>query len=153
MNNKKLYQHKLSETNIQSAVMMALESLPGGRVLRFRNNPIIRVINGREVPIRQSNRFCPRGVADIVFLYKSTSAWIEIKTEAEYKFVMKHYDRLRDCIPKNKRESHLQEQIRFLEDVRDRTGNKAFFTFSVSDCMDKLGFKFSIFTFQNEYEG
>lgn len=133
--------------------MYALDSLQGGRVLRFRNNPLIRTIGGREVPIRRHNRFSPKGVSDVIFLFKGTSYWIEIKRESEYKWIIKNYDRLKEGIPKNPRESHAQDQIRFIEDIKNRTGNHGFFTYSIPDCMGKLGVKFTMFDYQNEYEG
>lgn len=142
-NTLKIYQGKsgLSETNIQSAILRALEAQTGGRVLRFRNNPIVRVINGREVPIRQCNRFSPKGVPDIIYLANGTSYWIEVKRETEYKWLMKNYERLKTGIAKTKRDAHVQHQIMFIEDIKKRTGNHGFFTYSTPDCMEKLGIK------------
>lgn len=129
---------EISESVIQTSIMQCLSAFSGGRVLRYRNNPIIRVIKGREVPIRKCNQYTPAGMTDIIFLWNSFAYFIEVKRESEYKWLMKHHDRIKSSFPKNKRDVHAKNQINFIEDIVGRVGCKGFFTYSVDDCLSKI---------------
>lgn len=133
-----MYKTEMSETMIQTSIMEYLAMFPSGQVLRYKNNPIIRVIKGREVPIRKCNRFAPKGMTDIIFFWNSIAYFIEVKRESEYKWLEKHYDRIKHGFSHSKREVHAKNQINFIEDMVNRVGCRGFFTYSLDDCIKKL---------------
>jgi len=78
------------------------------------------------------------GTSDLLYFIAGTCIGIEVKTEKEYKFVSKHYERLSDPFKcKTKRDKHLHDQIIFINHLKS-TGNHGFFTYSIFDTQTKL---------------
>ena len=124
------------ESIIQIEILNYLSRVPNSIVIRNNNAPLYD--RKRECYRKPSRLYCPNGISDITFYYSGKAYAIEVKTEKEYKFVVKHYDRLLNGFAKTKKDVHIQNQILFIESVK-RTGNAGFFTCSLDDCINKMG--------------
>lgn len=88
------------------------------------------------------NKYAPVGVSDIYGNYSGRALFIEVKTEDEYAYLMKHYFEIRSYMGVNKKKNHLKNQIKFIEDNKCN-GAIAFFTYSIKDTKTKL-FSFGV---------
>lgn len=114
-----------SEKEIEKAIAKRLSYYQGGFVcvIELSGRPI-RTPSGT-VMIPFQGEFYRKGMSDIIFLYKGKSFAFEVKTEKEYKWVVKHRDRLRKSarnLLTKKRDIHVREQIDFIEGFK-HSGN------------------------------
>lgn len=126
---------KLTEKQIETSILAFLEYTPGCSFHKLNNTGIYDPKKGgfRKVV----NKYCPKGIADIVGSYNNLIAWIEVKTPEEYKYLMKHYEELRCYVGLDKKKNHYRNQIAFIEGKK-RVGNIAFFADSIDMVKEKL---------------
>lgn len=122
------------EKDIQKGIIAYLKTIKTGYVLRISTTGIYDPKTKR-MRTNQNQKGC----SDILFFFRGKCTAIEVKTISEYRFVMKHYDRLRDigkC--RTKRDRHLHEQIMFIEGLK-KSGNSGFFACSIEGVKEELG--------------
>lgn len=66
-------------------------------------------------------KFGEAGMSDILGLEKGNFFVLEVKTEKEFAYYVKHYNQIVSA-PKNKKQEHLLEQINFMQNVKDAGG-------------------------------
>jgi len=123
----------LKESVIQASIVAYLKTIKLGYVLNVSTTGIFD-------PIKKQFRTNKnqKGTSDILFFNRGKCTAIEVKTAIEYKFVMKHYERLKNIsLCKTSRDKHLHDQILFIEGLK-RSGNAGFFSFSIHDTKMKL---------------
>ncbi len=113
----------LKETDIQAMVLNYFRRIG---VMAWRNNNTAVY----DPKIKRFRRFTGlRGVGDIIGITREARfVSIEVKTEKEYKYIKKHYDRLKNDFHASheKRKIHFQEQILFIEEIKKRGGCACF---------------------------
>ena len=115
----------MKESIIQRSILEYLFRI--GLVIRYNNAP---VFDPKLKRFRQANsKFQPYGVSDIFFFSNGGFFAFEVKTEKEYKYLMKNYEEIRNGFfshkSKNsteKKKARLQSQILFLESFRKQGG-------------------------------
>jgi len=125
----------MKERQIETMILDYLAALPG---CDARKNESVGVFDPTKRTFRKSHsKYRINGVSDILGYYKNKSFAIEVKTESEYKFVMKHYDRIKNGGLNTKRDRRLFDQISFIEMVKnhDQIG---FFACSVDQVKENL---------------
>jgi len=123
----------LKESVIQASIVAYLKTIKLAYVL---NVTTAGIYDPKTKRFRTNKN--QKGTSDILFFNKAKCTAIEVKTEKEYKFVMKHYERLKNIrLCKTLRDKHLHDQILFIEGLK-KTGNHGFFTFSIYDTKMKL---------------
>ncbi len=84
---------------------------------------------------KQKHPYIPNGIADIVGVFRGRMVAFEVKKVAEWKYVVKHYETLKNQLySKNKKHKHLAEQIRFVENII-AGGGKAGFVCNYEQCV------------------
>lgn len=112
------------EKPIENLICDYLSKLPGGYVCQIE-------LSGR--PVRKGNftimipfkgEHYRVGMSDILFFRNGKFYALEVKTPKEHKYIIKHYEKLRDAIPEhlNKKQKHLHEQITFIENIKRAGG-------------------------------
>lgn len=132
----------MKESIAQREILETLYQIPKSIVLRNNNTPIF---DPKLEKFRKFNsKFQPPGVSDIFFIFKGKFWAIEVKTFESYKYLMNHYDEVRNGFfshksrnSTEKKKARLQAQINFIENVKRASGG-GFFTFGVEDCREKL---------------
>ena len=123
----------MKESVIQTSIIKYLKLIKPGYVLSVSTTGIF---DSKTKKFRTNKN--QKGTSDILYFFKSRCIAIEVKTLIEYKFVMKHYERLKNInLCKTKRDKHLHDQILFIEGLK-KTGNHGFFTYSALDTRLKL---------------
>lgn len=136
---KSLYEP--SEAEVQRAVGEYLEVLKlfwwrqqvGMATYKEENKKERRVKYGTE---GASDLGCIAG-GDRANNIRGTFVAIEIKKPSEHRFLIKHYDRIREGICRTKRDWHLFHQVSFIENVKDH-GGEGFFASSVDDVIENF---------------
>ena len=129
---------RLNEKDIQKTVMAFLDTLRDGY---FWENFSTGIPDKDKETGRRFTRNLParsRKVPDILGILKGRGCAIEMKSPDEYKFLIKHYDRLKIGPLKTKRDKHLAGQIDFIETYRAK-GGLAGFACSLEQVKDILG--------------
>jgi len=77
--------------------------------------------------------------SDVYGIIKPSGRWlaIEVKRESDYKFIMKHYDRMRTYVGPNKKYQRFARQINFIEMIKAH-GGLAFFACGWQEAKDRL---------------
>lgn len=89
----------------------------------------------RKIFRKQVSKFARNGVSDISGLLPGKGLFIEVKSEKDYRYIMKHYEELKNYFGSCEKKNHFKEQIQFIEDVKT-SGNIGFFADSVA-CVEK----------------
>lgn len=125
-----------SEAKIQHDILETLYKIPQSKVLRYNSVPVYD--EKLKTYRKQSHKWNPDGVSDILFFWSGKAFAIEVKKESEYRWLRCNYDRLLSVVPKVKKDIHFKNQIVFILDFI-KSGNRGFFTYSVDHCLKKIG--------------
>lgn len=121
------------ETAIQSSIVDALKKMPYSVVIRINN---IGIFDDKKKIRRKSVN--PQGISDLLYIFKGRSVFIEVKSEKEYKYIKKNYDKIKNGLwPVKSRNQHYKNQILFIEKSSEK-GIPGFFTSTIDDTMKKL---------------
>lgn len=107
------------------------------RLIYIRNNTGEAPYQNKDGTYRRVKFGCP-GMSDIQFWYRKRTVWCEVKSPKEYKYVMKHFDRIASGQKlKTKKDIHLLEQINFILNMREN-GCLGFFASSSMEVEKEL---------------
>lgn len=123
---------KLTEKQIETQILDYLALCKGFRCYKINNVGIFDKKIGKLRTVQ--NKHAPKGPADIWGSVHGRALYIEVKTPAEHKYLIKHYDEIKSgiwCPKKDKKKHHLKQQIQFIESNR-AMGCLAFFASSIS---------------------
>lgn len=129
-----------SEAQIQAAI---LEYLSINKIGSFDRTSNHALWDERFGGYRRPNKYSRKGMCDIVGCYKGRFIGIEIKTESEYKSVMRFWNKVNESggpdlfIAENKRDEHFLNQIKYITD-KNIEGGFCFFTYGIDHMMNKL---------------
>lgn len=136
----RIIKRKLSENDIQNAI---LEYLTSNKIGSFERSSNHALWDERFGGYRRPNKYARKGVPDVLGCLNGRFIGVEIKTESEFKWALKFWNRLRDemviddYVPTSKKEAHVLNQIRYIVD-KNRNGAHCFFTYSVEHTIEKL---------------
>lgn len=123
----------LSEHDIEEQILYYLNFK---RRISAWKNPTGGYFDSRKGIFRkQVSKFARNGISDIIGLAPGRGLFIEVKAEKAYRYLMKHYEELKNYRGTCSKKNHLKEQILFIEEAQ-ASGNVAFFADSVS-CVEK----------------
>lgn len=131
---------KLREKDIEKQILAFLSTIKGGWPCKVElgGRPVKKGNGYALIPFKSP--FFRKGFSDIMFCYKGTTFFFEVKIESEYKWIMKHYGELKKFPPEmwnNKKHRHYSEQVHFIEGVR-RAGNQGFFVCNLEQVKEAL---------------
>ncbi len=77
---------------------------------------------------KHKSKFIKKGVSDILYLSSGTFYAFEVKTPGEYKYILKHLEKIRATIPSqlNEKQLHIWEQEEYLQGIRVNGGVGSF---------------------------
>lgn len=84
-------------------------------------------------------KFGDKGMSDILGCIPPEGKFLacEVKSEKQYNYVMKNYDRIKRGQIKTKRDMHLSNQIQYIEDIK-RIGGVGLFACCIENVEDEL---------------
>lgn len=125
--------NSLTETQIEEMILRYLNALADSYVWK---NPTTGYFNPRlKRFVRQKSKFAINGKSDLMGFYKKKSIFVEVKNEAEYKYLIKHHEELKNYYGESEKKTHLRDQIQFIERAQ-KHGQIAFFACSI-ECVKK----------------
>jgi|GEM_PF-6591616 len=106
----------IKESDIERGILDFLSYFPMSEVIKTAPSGFF----DGGVMKKHRSPYVKKGLADIFFWYNSMFYAFEVKSEPEYKYVMKRYQWLLKQVPStlNKKQKHLLDQILFLEGVK-----------------------------------
>ena len=111
---------KMKESQIENQILQRLNLERDGY---FWKNHSTGIYDPKKNAFRlSSNLFFVRGVSDILGVYQGKFVAIEVKTPDKYRYMLKHWERLKIGQITNKDQRRLASQINFIETIRERGG-------------------------------
>lgn len=130
---------RVTEKNIERDILEYLNT-HGGFALKLNSGGKPILTNGQIIMIPFANKFSPKGLPDILYLFSGIALFIEVKRPSELKFITSNFSRLLegDFNKDNKNYIRYHNQILFLERVK-AAGSYGIFASSVQDVATYLG--------------
>lgn len=117
-------QLKENEKDIENSILQWLSYLRDG--VFFKNHSTGIYDPERKAFRLSKNPYFIRGVSDILGVYKGVFCAFEVKTPAEYRHIMKHWERYRIGQITNKGQRRLANQVDFICRIREKGGIAGF---------------------------
>ena len=112
------------EKDIENSILQWLSYQREG--FYWKNNSVGIYDPKRKAFRLSKNPYFIRGVSDILGIYKGQFCAFEVKTPAEYRHVMKHWERYRIGQITNKGQRRLVNQVDFICRIREKGGIAGF---------------------------
>ena len=124
----------ITEKDIEKLILSKLNQVKEGFVcsIEISGKPIKTSMGFRMIPF--NSRFHRKGMSDILFFLKGKFFAFEVKTPREHKWVKNKIPQLNNKITLSKKETHLAEQLFFINKINE-TGGYADF---VSTCEEVM---------------
>jgi len=121
----------LSESDIEESILIYLDSIPNTIVRKIApSGYLIKDRRGTRM-IQHKSPFTRRKMLDIFFLYRGLYFELEVKTEKEFIYINKHWNKLKkEYLTSKGKRKHYAQQIFTIENI-NRCGGVSMFVYSV----------------------